>query len=264
MKSFNVICGLPRSGSTLLCNVLNQNPEIYASSTSPLPDFLATIGLQFSQNPEITGMVIRDKEKTEKKLEDSMKAFTDSWYPEDKHIFDKGRGWSVNSLLLKRLFPGSLIVVCVRDLRAVFASLEKQHMKFPIFDAAQNGAEKTIYSRADTMLSPTGLIGKNVVGVEDILRRAPSNVLVMQYEAFTQNPQLILDKIYSKAGLRYFEHDLNNIENVAEDEDGVYHYKFPHEGSGKIEERNNLEWKEILSSDLADAIYNRYPFIIAS
>ena len=34
------MAGLPRSGSTLLASILNQNPDIYVSAQSPLPNIL--------------------------------------------------------------------------------------------------------------------------------------------------------------------------------------------------------------------------------
>ena len=40
---------LPRSGSTLLQNVFNQNPKIYATPTSGVVQFLELIRMTFSQ-----------------------------------------------------------------------------------------------------------------------------------------------------------------------------------------------------------------------
>ena len=40
MKNFNIITGMPRSGSTLLCNILSQNPAFHAGATSPLPEMV--------------------------------------------------------------------------------------------------------------------------------------------------------------------------------------------------------------------------------
>ena len=43
MKRLYFVAGLPRSGSTLLCNILMQNPAIYASATSGIPEVLRGI-----------------------------------------------------------------------------------------------------------------------------------------------------------------------------------------------------------------------------
>ena len=38
MKTFHFLSGLPRSGSTLITSLLNQNPQIHASTNSPVLD----------------------------------------------------------------------------------------------------------------------------------------------------------------------------------------------------------------------------------
>jgi sulfotransferase len=50
MKKLHLIAGLPRSGSTLLCNILNMNPNFYATPTSPLIDVIRNIRSTFSHN----------------------------------------------------------------------------------------------------------------------------------------------------------------------------------------------------------------------
>ena len=40
MKQFVMLSGLPRSGSSVLCSMLNQHPDIYASTTSPVIDLI--------------------------------------------------------------------------------------------------------------------------------------------------------------------------------------------------------------------------------
>ena len=38
MKKFYFTGGLPRAGNTLLCSILNQNPNVYATGMSCLPE----------------------------------------------------------------------------------------------------------------------------------------------------------------------------------------------------------------------------------
>ena len=60
-KKINVICGLPRSGSTLLCNILNQNPDFHASSTSPLAQTLGALSQFLSTSPEVKSDLYNDR-----------------------------------------------------------------------------------------------------------------------------------------------------------------------------------------------------------
>jgi hypothetical protein len=45
-KKFFFMAGLPRSGGTLLSSILNQNPDIYVSPQSTLPN---TLGAAYNQ-----------------------------------------------------------------------------------------------------------------------------------------------------------------------------------------------------------------------
>ena len=260
MKSFNVVTGLPRSGSTLLTNVLNQNPDFYASSTSPLPQLLAITSNFLSTAPEISSMLIHDKETTNQRMIETMRAMIRTWHQADKHVFDKSRGWANNALLLHQLFPEAVIIVTVRDLRSVFGSVEKQHQKNPILDHAQNPNGKQLYTRADQMFSPDGLIGSATMAVEDLIRRRHKHVVLVVYEQFCDNPQYTIDEIYSALKVKKFDHNFDQVENVAEDVDELYLGKFEHRGEGKVEKVPENEWQEYVSSDIGDAIMRRYPF----
>ena len=260
MNKFNVITGVPRSGSTLLCNILNQNPEFYAGSTSPLPEILGVLVNKFSTNPEIQSSLIHDSEKTTDRLNKMLLSVIHSWYGEDERIiFDKSRGWTFNALLIDTLFEDVKIIATVRDLRSVFGSVEKQHRKTPMFDMATNGLEKTILSRADMMLAPEGIIGQSAIGMEDAMARLRKRVFIVQYESFTLDPRGKMMELYRFLGQPYYEHDFENIKNTAEDIDGLHLNKFPHQGQGSVEPTSRDEWQEYLSPDLGNLIYQRYP-----
>ena len=259
---FHVVTGLPRSGSTLLCNVLNQNPKFYASSTSPLPAFLNTLVHTWSNSVEVKGLLDKQPEETEERLKATAKGLIDNWYASFRNedvIFDKSRAWSASSLLLKKVYPEAKIIVCVRNLVNVFASVEKQHRRNPLLDDATSPIEKTVYSRADGMFSPDGLIGAPIIGIEDLIRRAPDGVIYVQYESFSREPAMIMERLYTELEEEVYDHDFDNVKNVAEDPDGFYLHKYPHKGEGKISPCNLEEWKDYISVDLAMTIKNRFP-----
>ena len=259
---FHVVTGLPRSGSTLLCNVLNQNPKFYASSTSPVPAFINTLVHAWSNSVEVKGLLDKQEEQTEQRLKATAKGIIDNWYTschDGEVVFDKSRAWGVSSLLLKKIYPEAKIIVCVRNLVNVFASVEKQHRRNPLLDDAATPMEKTIYARADKMFGPEGLIGSPIVGIEDIIRRNPPGVIYVQYESFSKEPKMVMERLYSELEEEPYEHDFDNIKNVADDPDGFYLHKFPHKGEGKILPCNREEWKEYISVDLAMTIKGRFP-----
>jgi len=261
MENLHFITGLPRSGSTLLCNILNQNPEFYASSTSPLPAFVNAIVNTASRSEEMKSELIGNEELTNKRMTLVIKSLIVHWYAENKEkiIFDKSRGWSFESLLIADLLPGSRFILCVRDMRGVFGSVEKQHAKNPHFDLATNPNEKTILDRADKMLSPNGFIGQCVIGSNDLYARVPNRVYVLNYESFVRNPEMHLSEIYEFLKLDKYAHDFENVQNVSTDKDGLYHNKFPHKGEGKVIAPPRQAWQEYIPQDLAQTIFARYP-----
>jgi len=257
--SFNVIAGTPRSGSTLLCNILNQNPRFHASSTSCVAHSVRALSNLWSHSPEVKSDLLGDKDAAEKRMVRSTRAMVDAWYGdiEAPVVFDKGRLWNHQPLALKQIFPEAHMFVCIRDLRDIFASIEKQHAKNPILDMASNPLELTTYSRADQLFAPQGMVGQQVVGIEDLLRRRLPFVHLIQFETLVQNPKLVLDSIYTTLGEEGFTHDFDNVENTATDADGLYHNKFPHEGSGPVAKPKS-SWQEHVPADIAGLIMQRF------
>lgn len=244
----------------MLCNVLAQNPELSVSDTSPLPGVLGTTLHALSNSSEIVSELAQRREQTERRIEQAARYLVHGWYTAiDRHIIDKSRVWGTNFLALRSIFPESLIIVTVRDLRAVMGSIEKQHLRFPLLDTAAAPEGKTLFQRASEMFAPTGMVGKSVVGVEDLLRRNPKRCLFVDYRAFCLDPNLVLDRVYAELPVDRFEHDLDNVERAESDLDALYLNKFPHEGCGKVEARED-DWQHYVSADVAQLIVERYPF----
>ena len=260
--NFNVITGTPRSGSTLLCNILNQNTQFLASTTSIVPQLLSSIVHTWSHSLEFKGLLDKEKEKTEERMHNALESFVEEWYRvEGKDIiFDKSRGWALNSLMLHKLYPDAKIIIMVRDLRKVFASIEKQHQKNPLLDEAADPAQKTIYNKADTMMSKEGIVGSPIIGIEDLLRRKTKNTLFIKYENLASEPEKIMKEMYSFMDIPYFNHQFENVINTAIDPDAFYLNKYPHKGEGKVVPGDPDEWKTYLSNDLAETIMNRFSY----
>jgi sulfotransferase len=257
----HVITGLPRSGSTLLCNILNQNPKFWATSTSILPQLCSGVVNMWSNSVEIKSDMGREKDATEQRLRGSLRAFCDTWHRRDDGraiIFDKSRGWSHNLILLRELYPDAKVLVTVRDLKNVFSSVEKQHRKTPLLNEATGPLEKTIFDRADKMFSPQGLIGSPITGVEDILRRK-LNVYWVKFDQLSKFPVEVMREIYGYLEEPQFTHDFENIINTSTDPDSLYNFKFPHKGEGKVQPSDPHEWKNFMSDELAQLISGRFP-----
>lgn len=61
-KTYYFISGLPRSGSTLLCNILAQNPRFYVSATSGILDVMFGVRNQWDKLIEFRAMASEQSE----------------------------------------------------------------------------------------------------------------------------------------------------------------------------------------------------------
>ncbi len=250
----NVITGLPRAGTTLMCNILSQNVAFAVKSTSGLCEILATISMKISSMEEITNEMIVN-EGFRDTLKDAMQSYSVIFNESDKTIFNKSRGWATNYLMYKELFPQGKAIVMVRDPRWVFNSIEKQHRKTAIFDGASNAYEKSLVSRAENLFANTGMIGMSINAVEDLIRRK-QNPMVIKYEDFVKQPEFQMREVYKNLGYDYFEHNFDDVENTSTDVDAITRHKFPHAGSGKVEHK---EEELLFNEEFGQQILNRFP-----
>lgn len=232
MRAFHAIAGLPRSGSTLLCNILAQNPAFYASSTSPLPRLLNGLSEWFSEQPEVKSDLHADPGELQRRLRTVMQATCGAWYAGrgGDVVFDKSREWTLHHELLWTLFPAAKLIVTVRDLKEVYASVLKQHSRNPLLRTVPG----TALGRSERLFSPQGLIGGPLAGVMDLQRRRSPSAVFVQFEHLVQSPEEAMRALYEQLDEPYFVHDFERVENKATDLDALYLNKYPHEGAGKV------------------------------
>lgn len=252
----NVVTGLPRSGSTLLCNILNQNPKIYASSTEILAGGVRALTTAFSENPSTISCLINEQLLHEK-IRKCVRQLCLDWH-KDKNkeiIYNKDRLWASMGLIYNNVFPEGKMIVTCRDLRDIYASLEKQHRQNPLLHGTAYLGSQDVRDRASQMCSEQGLIGACVKGIEDLMRRRLSNVIFIRYEDLVKKPKETMKLIDDS-----FEYQFDDIVNTAEDIDEVYQNKFPHRGCGKLTDQSVDMWKNIIDDELAQEIYNHFPY----
>ena len=252
--NFHVITGLPRSGSTLLCNILNQRSDSFASSTSALPAALSSISTLLSNSPEETSRLANIAGTEENHLRIG-RSLIETWHDTDAiNIFDKSRGWSSQSLMLRSVAPESGIIVTVRDPRNILASIERQNAKTGLYNTG-----KSLFEICSKHVSDEGLIGAPIKGIEDLIRRNIPNVCFVEYEKLCSNPSEILRNIELVCKLEPHVYDFNNVESLATDLDVLYRNKYLHQTSSKVE-TSYSDWKDTISDDIANGTIERWPF----
>jgi sulfotransferase len=211
-NGIHFIAGLPRSGSTLLAALLRQNPRLHAAMSSPVSSLVSGLMRQMSQDNE-GAVFIEDLQRSR-----ILKAVVDAYYA-DIHprqvVFDTNRQWATRLPLLARLWPKAKVICCVRSPSWALDSIERltrANALEPsgIFKFEANG---TVYSRAEGLMSGTGMIGYALNALrEAVFDERREKLLLVRYESLVATPQAVLDQIYEFVGEPRFKHDPNHIE----------------------------------------------------
>ena len=214
---------MPRSGSTLLQNILGNNPEIYATPTSGVLDMFVSCKKVYSENP-----AFRAQDEQEMKsaflmfcrygIEGYFRGLTDTPY-----VIDKSRGWAINWGFLNAFYPEPKIVCMVRDLRDIVASMEKNFRKYPekwdISQDEQNPAAMTIPERVKWWMNRKP-VGSTLKYLRDTIdRKYGEKILFIRFEDLTDNPDKEMRKVYDYLGINYYSIDYQNIKQVTHEDD---------------------------------------------
>ncbi|MFA5763708.1 MAG: sulfotransferase [archaeon] len=244
MSELIFLTGLPRSGSTLLCNLLAMHPDITSTPSSPLNQIIQNMKAHWSDDPFLLAQLDNDYENTYKRLKDSTKAFMDNYSNNDTKItVDKNRGWLANAEFVRHLCPQFKMIVCVRDLRTIFASIEKQHKKTMLLDFPDKMSPNDANARADALFANNGVIGgciKSIENIQDIPNLMP-HIFIFRFEDLMVRPQETMDKLFSWLRLESYKIDFNNIKQITFESDSYYRMKYPHTVKTKLEAPNTLE-----------------------
>jgi len=198
MKEFHFLTGLPRSGSTLLGDLLSQNSDFYCSPTSGVRDMAELVRNNWNGNEhfqasfDITG------------VDGMIRGVFQGYYSavEEPIIFDKNRGWSGAVELANLISSDGIakLIVTVRDITDIASSLEKLYRKnIHNFMLSNNKAAQ------DKFTSLAGRIEywvQTVIGgpyrmiLEALNKGQRTQLLFVEYDNLCQDPEKELKRIY--------------------------------------------------------------------
>jgi sulfotransferase len=252
---------LPRAGSTLLQNILAQNPDIYATPTSGVLELVFAARANYTNSAEFKA---QDAELMKKGFlnfcEKGMIGFYEG-ITDKKYVVDKSRGWGIHYDFLNTIYPEPKIVCMIRDLRDIFCSMEKNYRKNPeqanpILDWSKMQGT-TVPKRIDIWANgiPVGLALERLA--EMFRLGTDKHILFVKYEDLCMYPDTEMTRIYKHFDLPYYQHDFDNIEQVTKEDDEVYGVFGDHTIRTKLEPLQS-QAKKILGADVCDWIYNNY------
>jgi len=227
--------GVPRSGSTVLAAILNQNKQTHVSTTSGL--VFALDGMANTWHS--TGLLKAD-DKNHEKLAKSMGAVIDTFYEDFDApvIIDKGRGWPIPTILSAMsqvLGEKPKIIATVRSIPDCMASLVRV-AKPDDLDAFMDSGILSTHLKAAYISLQTGY------------EFAPECFCIVEYEDLVAEPKAQLARIHKFLDLPDFDYDFTAIDgtSVQEDDEEIHGYEGIHDIAPVLAKQHNEDPKDVL------------------
>lgn len=252
---------LPRAGSTVFQNIMNQNPRFYASSTSGMLELIYAARHNYTESPEFKA---QDAETMKKAffgfclegIKGYYNAITDKQY-----VIDKSRGHFAHYGFIDSFYPNPKMICMVRALPDIVASMEKMYRKNPhksnniVNHATMQGTSTP--KRVDIWLQ-TPPIGLAVERLSEAIRQGiDQKMLFIRYEDLCLHPELQLKRVYDYLEIPHFRHDFSNIPQTTKEDDEVYGMADLHTIRPALEMKPS-DAKKVLGKDVYDLLMKHY------
>jgi sulfotransferase len=253
---------MPRAGSTLLQNILGQNPQFYVTPTSGLLELVFGARMSYTNNAEFKS---QEPGLMRKAFLAFCKSGMESYFAaltEKPYVLDKSRGWGVHFDLLSLIFGEEPKIICmVRDLRQILASMEKKFRQNPDrnrpIESHHNLSGTTTFKRAMIHLQspPVGLALDRLFEIHQ--RGWSKKMLFVKFEDLTTEPAETMRRVYEYLGVPAFEHDFGNVVQVTHEDDEVFGIPGLHEIRPKVEPYYN-DYMTVLGREAVMAVQNQH------
>lgn len=263
-KKVVFISGMPRAMTTLMCNILANNPNIGGGETSPMLEYLFGARLNYSTVPEVKSALTEDlmRESYLKYCYWGMQGYANSITNKSIYL-DKSRGWVYFYPFVKKFYPNAKLILMVRDLRSIVSSFEKKWRQYPeIQDMRENHETQAfinISSRINYFLQnkPVSLALDRIGDAINI--GTIKDMLVIKAEDLTMNTEATMKKVYEYINEPYCELDYSNIKQVTVENDRISDFGIY--GDHKI--RTDIkplerDFIEVLGKEACNAIKQNY------
>jgi sulfotransferase len=240
--SFVGVTGLPRAGSTLLCQLLAQHPEIHCDGhSSPLCNTLLGIRRMVSDDTFFLSQLDKSFESSYGHLASAMQGFLRGWNHDcrkkTKVVIDKNRAWLHAIELLLHIEPEAKLIVCLRELGQIYGSIESQHQRTILVDFIDHLADFDRFGRADILFAKDKAIGAPLISlhaVPDLPKKVQEHLYFVRFEDLLEQPVACMSHLYAWLGLSAFEINPEKLKIGIQESDSHYHMKYLHKQSERI------------------------------
>lgn len=222
MRRMHANASLPRSGSELLQALLGQHPEVFASATSPLLDYV--YGAQSNATDPAT--LAQPRESAHGAFTGFARAGCIGYYEAQTEcpvVVDKSRGWLEYAELLWRMFPAAKIISMIRPTEQILESMDRAYLRNLGHPETRNiprsRSERFEYwLRLDCLplgLALSRLRARRELGPDPRIR-------YLQYEDLVKNPVDVMRQVFAHLELPAIEVNHQNVIKSAAEHDAVF------------------------------------------
>jgi sulfotransferase len=260
-KTIHFVSGLPRSCSTLLCNLLAQNPRVHATATSPLHEigYAARRVFETGEAKSIGG------DAMEKMFLDYVRAGCEHAFDSitDRPVVaDKARSWIGFLDQTFNIWPNAKILVPVRDIRGVLTSMERIHRQHPSPMKRKEATNPFTWSTTERRVQ--GWLNEIPVGIAitrlgEAASRFKDRLFFVHAEELTSAPSETMRRVWEYLGEEPFEHDFDHVDQYTHEVEIGFPYG-DHTIRHKVEPIRE-EWDAVLGVTLSETIRIRYDWV---
>ena len=229
------LSGLPRSGSTVLAALLNQNPSFRVSATSGLSTLMGSLVATWDGDKSI-----HPQGKDIEELYRLLRGIIHSKYGDvdSKIVMDKNRSWpnpNIIKTMTSVLGEKPKIVATVRDVK----------------DCAASFVRIVKPTDVNSFLIDSHVINHlkgSYVSLYEGYTFDPECFCFVEYDDLLNNPQQQLEKIHQFLGIDSFSYDFNKIEgdSVAEKDEEIWNIPGLHDIKPVLERQHNESSQDVL------------------
>ena len=227
-KTFYFMAGLPRSGSTLLSSILNQNPRFYSGPSSPVLGAMFAIEQDFMGNELYHGYPKPDQ------VREIIGNIPHHFYSDVQQpvVFDKNRAWTARVPYIEGYIgEQAKILVPVRRIDEILTSILTMIHRNPFEEGQQrvNFVDEQLIktdipindlNRCMYLLNDGGIVYESLnaimMGFQQNVR---DKMHFIDYNDLVDNPEKIMEDIYVFLGEEFYEHDFESLSNIHREDD---------------------------------------------
>jgi hypothetical protein len=223
MKKFYFICGFPRSGNTLLTSILNQNPNIFSTGLSSLPDIFYRLILMTGDSESYLTCPSRNN------LHNLFTDIFNSYYKDQKeeYIIERSNWITPFSYpLVNDYCPNKVkIILLVRSIKDIVKSYLNICRKSPGFYINQeyNKLDHTtlykseIEEKINIIFRKGDWIDQTLYSIKWLIdNNHTKNIRFLDYDDIVNDSQKAIKSLYEYYDIPTFQHNFNDMKQVIE------------------------------------------------